>query len=72
MRFADLERSFTGNGFMVEEHSINQPPFFDGTRYSYWKNIMKFFIRAQEYEVWKVICHGPAELSTDEILWSRD
>ena len=33
---------------------------------------MKVFIKAQDYEVWKVICHGLAELPTDETLWSRD
>ena len=51
MRSADLERSFIGKGFMAEGHSINQPPFFEGTGYSYWKNRMEVFIRAQDYEV---------------------
>ena len=72
MRSSDLERSFTEKGFMAEGHSINRPPFFDGTGYSYWKNRMEVFIMAQDYEVWKVICHGPVELPTDESLWSRD
>ena len=47
MRFDDLERSFIRKGFIVEGHSINRPPFFDGTGYSYWKNRMEVFIRAK-------------------------
>ena len=27
---------------------------------------MEVFIKAQDYEVWKVICHGPTELPIDE------
>ena len=57
---------------MTEGHSINRPPFFDGTGYSYWKNRMEVFIRAQDYDVWRVICQGPAELPIDESIWSRD
>ena len=72
MRSSDLERSFAGKGFMAEGHSINRPPFFDGIGYSYWKNRMEVFIKAQDYEVWRVICHGATELPTDESLWSRD
>ena len=33
---------------------------------------MEVFVRAQDYEVWRVICHGLAELPIDESLWSRD
>ena len=68
MRSSDLERSFAGKGFMAEGHSINRPLFFDGTGYSYWKNRMEVFIRAQDYDVWRVICQGPAELPINESL----
>ena len=45
----------TTRGMMAEGHSIHRPPYFDGTNYVHWKNRMYVFLRAQEYEVWRVI-----------------
>ena len=52
---------------MAEGHSISRPPYFDGTRYSYWKNRMEVFIDAQDYEVGKVVSQGPFQLPDDEL-----
>ena len=51
---------------LLEGHSIHQPPFFNGTNYSYWKNRMMVFLRSQDYEVWRVIDKGPYKLPEDE------
>ena len=72
MRFTNLERSFTRKGFMSEGHSINRPPFFDGIGYSYWKNKMEVFIRAQDYEIWKVVNNSPYILPKDENEWTSE
>ncbi|XP_039059078.1 uncharacterized protein LOC120202773 [Hibiscus syriacus] len=39
--------------------STRRPPFFDGSNYLYWKTRMELFIQANDYEVWRVITHGP-------------
>ncbi|XVF47486.1 hypothetical protein PTKIN_Ptkin03bG0112700 [Pterospermum kingtungense] len=43
----------------TEGQSIMRPPFFDGENYSDWKNRMKLFIQANDYDVWRLIVHGP-------------
>ena len=53
-------------GFIAEGHSINRPPFFNGLDYSYWKNRMQVFLRAQNYEIWKVVEAGPYENQGEE------
>ncbi|MQM16315.1 hypothetical protein Taro_049271 [Colocasia esculenta] len=59
-------------GFIAEGHSISRPPFFDGFDYAYWKNRMQVFLRAQNYELWKIVDKGPDELPEDESLWTKD
>ncbi|MQL97005.1 hypothetical protein Taro_029688, partial [Colocasia esculenta] len=59
-------------GFVAEGHSINRPPFFDGTDYPYWKNRMMVFLRAQNYEVWRIVEKGPIEVTRDEDQWTRE
>ncbi|MQL81186.1 hypothetical protein Taro_013641 [Colocasia esculenta] len=59
-------------GFIAEGHSVTRPPFFDGSDYSYWKNMMQVFLRAQDYELWKIVDKGPAELPEDEDLWTKE
>lgn len=43
---------------LVEGHSTTRPPLFNGTNYSYWRTIMKLFIQANDFEVWRVITNG--------------
>ncbi|MQL73441.1 hypothetical protein Taro_005797 [Colocasia esculenta] len=62
----------SSSGFIAEGHSINRPPFFNGTDYSYWKNRMQVFLRAQNYEIWKVVEVGPYENQGDEETWTRE
>ena len=69
---ASASRQEGKKGFMTEGHSIVRPPCFDGTDYSYWKNRMEVFIRAQSYETWKIISHGPTELPKDEGKWTSE
>ncbi|MQL95273.1 hypothetical protein Taro_027935 [Colocasia esculenta] len=57
---------------MAEGHSVSRPPFFDGTDYPYWKNRMQVFLRAQDYELWKIVSKGAYELPADEDTWTRE
>ncbi|MQM10149.1 hypothetical protein Taro_043038 [Colocasia esculenta] len=59
-------------GFMAEGHSINRPPFFNGTDCTYWKNRMQVFLRAQNYEIRKVVEVGPYENLGEEETWTRE
>ncbi|MQM16507.1 hypothetical protein Taro_049467 [Colocasia esculenta] len=57
---------------MAEGHSVSRPPFLDGTDYTYWKNQIHVFLRAHDYELWKIISKGPYELPADEDTWTRE
>ncbi|MQL82974.1 hypothetical protein Taro_015454 [Colocasia esculenta] len=59
-------------GFVAEGHSINRPLFFDGTDYPYWKNRMIVLLRAQNYELRRIVEKGPIEVTGDEDQWTRD
>jgi hypothetical protein len=43
----------------AEGHSSNRSPLFNGNHYTYWKNRMRIFIQALDYEAWKIIRDGP-------------
>ncbi|MQL91023.1 hypothetical protein Taro_023624 [Colocasia esculenta] len=58
--------------FVVEGHSMNRPPFFDGTDYPYWKNMMMVFLRAQKYEVWRIVEKELVEVTGDEDTWTAE
>ena len=53
-------------GYIVEGHSVNKPPYFNGSDYSYWKNRMQVFLRAQDHQIWKVVSRGPFLLLEDD------
>ena len=59
-------------GMLPEGFSIHRPPYFNGTNFSYWKNRMQVFLRAQDYQVWMVVSKGPYQLSEDEDNWTED
>ena len=59
-------------GLMPEGYSINRPPYFDGSNYTYWKNRMHVFLRAQEHNIWRVVSKGPFDLPSDEDQWTED
>ena len=59
-------------GVLPEGFSINRPPFFSGSNYSYWKNRMEVFLRAQDFETWTVIKKGSPDLPEDEDSWTRE
>ncbi|KAL4320293.1 hypothetical protein GQ457_18G024690 [Hibiscus cannabinus] len=44
-----------------EGRSISCPPLFEGEAYFQWSNVMKYFILAQDLEVWKIIEKGYME-----------
>ncbi|GMI69743.1 hypothetical protein HRI_000643600 [Hibiscus trionum] len=44
-----------------EGRSISCPPLFKGEAYFQWANIMKFFIKSQDYEVWDIVEDGYLE-----------
>ncbi|MQL79287.1 hypothetical protein Taro_011727 [Colocasia esculenta] len=62
----------SNKGLMPEGHSVSRPPFFDGTDYSYWKNRMQVFLRAQNFELWKIVNKGAYTLPEDEDTWTKD
>ena len=51
---------------------MNKPLYFNGTDYSYWKNHMQVFLRAQDHQIWKVVSRGPFLLREDDETWNRD
>ena len=52
------------NERMEEGYSTQRPPMFDGKFYTYWKNRMEIFIKAENYQVWRVIEIGDFEVTT--------
>ncbi|MQL69263.1 hypothetical protein Taro_001541 [Colocasia esculenta] len=62
----------SSKGYMAEGHSVTRPPFFDGTDYPYWKNRMQVFLRAQNFELQKIVRKGAYELPQDEDTWTKD
>ncbi|MQM16140.1 hypothetical protein Taro_049094 [Colocasia esculenta] len=57
---------------MAEGHLVTRPPFFSGTDYPYWKNRMQVFLRAQNFELWKIVSKGVYTLPEDEDTWTKD
>ncbi|KAL4385405.1 hypothetical protein GQ457_15G014790 [Hibiscus cannabinus] len=41
--------------------SISCPPLFEGEAYSQWRNVKKYFILAQDFEIWDIIEEGYIE-----------
>ena len=58
-----LEMS-TMNEQMEEGYSTQRPPMVDGKFYTNWKNRMEIFIKAEKYQVWRVIEIGDFEVTT--------
>ncbi|KAL4312259.1 hypothetical protein GQ457_01G026230 [Hibiscus cannabinus] len=44
-----------------EGRSISCPPLFEGEAYSQWRNVLKYFIQAQDFELWDIIEEGYIE-----------
>jgi len=44
---------------MLEGQSITYPPYFKGQHYGWWKNRMKNYIQAEDYELWMLIKNRP-------------
>ena len=59
-------------GYIAEGHSVNNPPYFSGSDYSYWKNRMQVFLRAHDHQIWKVVSRGPFQLPEDDETWTKD
>ena len=47
-----------------EGYSTQRPHMFDGKFYTYWKNRMEIFIKAENYQVWRVIEIGDFQVIT--------
>ena len=39
--------------------SINNPPLFNGSNYSYWKSRMSIWIQGHDWDLWDITCNGP-------------
>lgn len=48
---------------LEEGYSTQRPPMFNGKFYTYWKNRMEIFIKAENYQVWRVIEVGDYEVT---------
>src|SRR6185437_14147221 len=48
---------------LEEGYSTQRPPIFNGKFYTYWKNRMEIFIKAENYQVWRVIEVGDFEVT---------
>ena len=48
---------------LEEGYSTQRPPMFNGKFYTYWKNRMEIFIKADNYQVWRVIEVGDFEIT---------
>ena len=44
---------------MNKGQSTNRPPLFNEVNYTYWKDMMKIFIQALNYNLWTIIVNGP-------------
>ncbi|EOY16906.1 Uncharacterized protein TCM_035893 [Theobroma cacao] len=42
-----------------EGQSIVRPSLFVGENYFYWKNRIKLFVQANDYEAWRIIANTP-------------
>lgn len=43
----------------IEVHSTNQPPFFDGIHYNYWKARIMIYVQSIDYNIWEIIAYCP-------------
>ncbi|GKU97219.1 hypothetical protein SLEP1_g10389 [Rubroshorea leprosula] len=66
---------------LLEGLSTTKPPFFDGTNYNYWKNMMKVFMLANVPKAWIVTMKGPyvpmkvvreSEVPKKEVEWNDE
>ncbi|XP_021858321.1 uncharacterized protein [Spinacia oleracea] len=48
---------------LEEGYSTQRPPMFSGKYYSYWRNRMEIFIKAENYQVWRVIEVGDFQVT---------
>ncbi|XP_056692137.1 uncharacterized protein [Spinacia oleracea] len=48
---------------LEEGYSTQRPPMFSGKYYSYWRNRMEIFIKAENYQVWRVIEVGAFQVT---------
>ena len=44
--------------YIVEGHSINSPPYFNGEDYLYWKDRMTLFIESTSIDMQEIIENG--------------
>ena len=49
---------------MEAGYSTQRPPMFNRKFYTYWKTRMEIFIKAENYQVWRVIEIGDYEVTT--------
>ncbi|PIN22809.1 hypothetical protein CDL12_04475 [Handroanthus impetiginosus] len=45
---------------IAKGQSHTRPPLFDGTNYSTWKNRMKEFLMAIDFDLWFIVSIGPS------------
>ena len=43
----------------TEGQSSHRPPCFKGSHYAYWKNRMRIYMIAQDFDLWQLVVNGP-------------
>ena len=56
---------------MDRSHSLNAPPYFDGSNYDFWKVRMHAFLCAIDETIWNFVENGWAKPTTPKVEWDR-
>jgi hypothetical protein len=55
-----------------EGQSIQRPPLFDGSNYTYWKCRMRIFLQSLNYELWNIVETPYQKPTTSYTEWTLD
>ena len=56
---------------MDRSQSLNAPPYFDGSNYTFWKVRMRAFLCAIDETVWDSIKNGQVRPTTTKSEWDK-
>ena len=56
---------------MDRSQSLNAPPYFDGSNYSFWKFRMRAFLCSIDETVWDAVDIGWTKLEATKSTWDK-
>ena len=65
-----MDRHF-GNKY-PEGLSTTRPPYFDGIGYNFWKQRMRIFLSASDFEVWQIVEDGFTIPKSPRDTWTNE